>query len=451
MPHGGHVSRPLCLVMLPFGPASPAGDFYFRVIGPAIEDAGLQPLRAERGAAEAEPHRRESERLLLAEYAVVDVTSAAPWLVYLLGVRGVLRPAGTVLVCSAPSHSVPDLPRIRPIVYDPVAGLPAGKEDRLRSLLSDTLREARKRNVAVLPEPAVSLYELLEGRQGIEHTKTDVFRAKVEYSEEYKEKLREARLLGATAVRQAEHELSPLAEREAGVVIDLLLSYRAVKAWGDMVALEAKMSPELAATALVREQIALARNRVGEGGEAERILLRLIERRGPSSETCGILGRIYKDRWEAALRSGDAGRAPGLLDQAVEAYLRGFEADWRDAYPGLNAVTLMELRDPPDPRRFHLVPVVRYAVERRIASGAADYWDRATLVELAVLADDVAEAEGALGVVLGLVREPWEPETTARNLGLIRESRERRGIDASWIRKLEEALLHQARQHPAAS
>src|SRR6266576_7349223 len=160
-----------------------------------------------------------------------------------------------------------------------------------------------------------------------------------------------------------------------------------------MVALVQKMSAPLAATVMVQEQLALALNRAGRGEGAERILLDLIERRGPSSETCGILGRIYKDRWEAAMKSGDTLLARGLLERAIAAYLRGFEADWRDAYPGINAVTLMELREPPDPRREKLFPVVSYAVERRIAAGKPDYWDYATRVELAVLANDEQAAE----------------------------------------------------------
>jgi hypothetical protein len=87
-----------------------------------------------------------------------------------------------------------------------------------------------------------------------------------------------------------------------------------------------------------------------------------------------------------------------------------------------NAVTLMELKDPPYPRRQALLPVVRYAVERRMATGKLDYWDHATLLELAVLGKEEAAATAALGGALAAVREPWEPVTTARNLRLIREA-----------------------------
>jgi tetratricopeptide (TPR) repeat protein len=230
------------------------------------------------------------------------------------------------------------------------------------------------------------------------------------------------------------------------VVIDLFLSYRAVRAWEEMIALVDKMPRPLAATAMVQEQLALALNRAGRGEEAEKVLTDLIAQRGPSSETYGILGRVYKDRWEEAAKGGETFLARGLLDKAIDAYLRGFEADWRDAYPGVNTVTLMELKEPPDPRRAQLLPVVAYAVERRIASGKPDYWDHATRLELAVLAKDEPKVMDALGNALAAVREAWEPETTARNLRLIREARERRQEAVPWAQEVEEALEHRGKR-----
>jgi hypothetical protein len=74
----------------------------------------------------------------------------------------------------------------------------------------------------------------------------------------------------------------------------------------------------------------------------------------------------------------------------------------------------MELKDPPDPRRQDLIPVVTYAVERRIVAGKPDYWDFATQLELAVLGKQQAQASSTLGRALAAVREKWEPETTAQ-------------------------------------
>jgi hypothetical protein len=96
----------------------------------------------------------------------------------------------------------------------------------------------------------------------------------------------------------------------------------------------------------------------------------------------------------------------------------------------------MELKDPPDPRREQLIPVVRYAVEQRIAGGQPDYWDYATRLELAVLATDEEQAGQALGEALASARESWERETTARNL----EARQRRQRESQCIAEIEAAL-----------
>jgi hypothetical protein len=61
----------------------------------------------------------------------------------------------------------------------------------------------------------------------------------------------------------------------------------------------------------------------------------------------------------------------------------------------------LTLREPPDHARDELLPVVTYAVKRRIASGKPDYWDYATLLELAVIAEDEAQLETRSGDCAG--------------------------------------------------
>jgi hypothetical protein len=76
-----------------------------------------------------------------------------------------------------------------------------------------------------------------------------------------------------------------------------------------------------------------------------------------------------------------------------------------------------------------------------MAAGRPDYWDYATQLELAILAKDEQTALDALGNALASVREKWEPETTLRNLRLIREARERRQeTTPNWIKDVESEL-----------
>jgi hypothetical protein len=439
-------ARPLCFVLMPFGqkpgPGGALVDFdevYRSLILPAIEVAGLEPLRADEELAGGIIHKPMFERLILCEYAVADLTTANPNVFYELGLRHAVRPATTALVFAHDGGRLPfDVALLRALPYELARdGRPAAAA-RDAAALAERLRAAR---AGTTDSP---IFQLVEGFPDVQRLKTDVFRERVAYSQELKRRLAAARSEGREALLAIEAELAPLADADAAVVIDLYLSYRAVKAWDDMIRLVDAMARPLAATVMVREQLGLALNRAGRGDEAERVLTDVIAERGASSETYGILGRVYKDRWEAAGEAGDAARARGLLKKAIDAYLRGFESDWRDAYPGVNAVTLMELVEPPDPRRTSILPVVAYAVERRLAAGKPDYWDHATRLELAVLARDEEAGGAALADAVAAIREPWEPETTARNLRLIREARARRGETAGWADGAERDLASAA-------
>jgi MAP3K TRAFs-binding domain len=437
----------LCFVLMPFGKKPDVSgalvDFdavYQQLIAPAIRQAGLDPIRADEEMTGGIIHKPMFERLIFCKFAVADLTTANANVFYELGLRHAVRPWSTVLIFSRGGSQLPfDVAPLKAMPYSlGPDGAPAGLPAALAALAT---RLAEARIAAAKESPADSpIYQLVDGYPDIDHTKTDVFRERVDYSAQQKEKLRAARAQGVEALRAAEREMGDLASVEAGVLIDLFLSYRAVKAWSEMVDLVARMPRPLARTVMVQEQLGLALNRAGRGDAAEKVLIDLIDSRGPSSETYGILGRVYKDRWQAAARAGRTAQARGLLDRAIEAYLAGFEADWRDAYPGVNAVTLMEVREPPDPRRLDLLPIVAYAVERKIAAGKPDYWDHATRLELAVLRRDEAQGRRALGDALACVREPWEPETTVGNLSLIREARHRRGDDLPWAAEAETEL-----------
>jgi tetratricopeptide (TPR) repeat protein len=451
-------SDPLCFVLVPVGHGSDGPgssiDFdavYQEVLSPAIRAARLQPIRADDGVAGGIIRGPMLERLVLCEFAVADLTFADPDVFYGLGVRHAVRPSSTVVVFASGTgrSSGVALDRGLPYAVDD-AGRP---EDvtTAREQLTERLLAARG---SATHDPVVDspVLPLVEGFPQIDRLRTDVFRDRMRYAEHGKERLARARGLGRDggfeAVRAVERELGDLADAETGILVDLFLSYRAVGRHAEMVELFERMPRPVTRTTLVREQLGFALNRLGRRAEAERVLTELIEEQGPSSETCGLLGRVYKDEWDEAEKAGEPVLAQGRLDKAIETYLVGFEADWRDAYPGINAVTLMELRDPPDPRREQLIPVVTYAVDRRLASGRADYWDHATRLELAVLGKDRDAAGRALAMALAAVREPWEPGSTANNLALIRRSRAARAEDVPWAQDVERELLKRAGAAP---
>ena len=447
-------NTPLCFVLMPFGiKANADGSMinfdrvYQDLIAPAVRNAELAPLRADQEVTGGIIHKPMFERLILCPFAIADLTTANANVYYELGVRHAFKPFSTVQIIAEGSRLPFDVQMLRTIPYSLGAdGVPdPAKAPATSSAITTFLKEARK---GAKDSPIFQLIDDL-AVPDLKHLKTDVFRDQVDYSEKVKVKLADARRSPqkADAVRAVEQDLGKIAELDAGVAIDLMLSYRALSAWEDMVKLIQQFSEPLAQTVMVREQLGLALNRLKRRDEAQQVLQKLIVERGPSSETCGILGRVYKDQWEDATKSGNTLLARGYLDKAIKMYLQGFEADWRDAYPGINAITLMELRNPPDDRRKKLAPIVRYAAQRKIEIGKPDYWDYATLLEWAVLEGDQETAMQSLGDALANVREKWEPETTARNVRLIREAHEARGDATPFEADVEKALNEAAAQH----
>jgi hypothetical protein len=443
--------RPLCCVLAPFGIAKDAAsgavlDFdaiYDRAIRPGIEAAGLHPVRADGERTGGVLHRAAFERLLLCDFAVADLTAANANVFYELGVRHALRPGTTLAI--VPAHGPADVPDPTALPY--VRAEPdrasAAAIARLQAAITERLHELRApdRQTVVADNP---LFQLLTSVQlpDVARLKTDVFRDQVRYSTRVKQRLEEARRAQDVALlAQIERDLGDLDAVETGVLVDLLLSYRAVSAHDRMVDLFHRLPAALQRTVLVREQLGFALNRLKRPTDALDVLQQVLDEQGPSSETLALMGRIHKDLWSEAKQHGDP-LARNHLDSAIALYVRGFESDWRDAYPGINAVTLLDIRGdgPSETKKQELLPVVRFAVLQRVRASGSDYWDYATLLELAVLASDEAATRRALGEALAAIREPWEARSTANNLTLIREARAARGVAEGWLGEAIAAL-----------
>jgi hypothetical protein len=420
------MAKSVCFVLMPFGKKVDASgrliDFdciYDTIFKPAVNTSGLLPVRADEEQAQGFIHKLMYERLLLSEYAIADLTILNANVYYELGVRHAARPSTTIMTMAGQAGLPFDVAGLRALPYNlDTNGTPADAKgacealvEQLNSCISSTLVDS-------------PIYQLIDGMQPppIDRGRTDLFRERIADSEAIKGRLSAARAGKKTeSIDSVAQSLGDVSQLEANVVIDLLVSYRAVDAFEKMLQIADGMDRTLAQTAVVRQLVAFAQNRLGQSREAEETLKQVIASRGPSSEVNGLLGRVYKDRWEKALKAEDF-RAKAYLKQAIQTYLEGFEADWRDPYPGVNAVTLMEVAD--DPRRNELIHAVRYSAERRLARNAQpDYWDHGTRLELAVLADDAEASNEALGDALLAARERWELETTARNLHLITDAR----------------------------
>jgi hypothetical protein len=435
-------NRRQCFVLMPFGKKpDEAGnliDFdqiYTSLIAPAIQTAGIEPLRWDDISVAGSISRVVLERLLESEFVVADVSAGTPNVFYELGIRHTLRRSTTVLIARQGAGIPLDLAALRILRYRlNESGRPENME-----AFSQSLHALFAPSSLITSDSPV--YQVLNIEPPVLMRSSDAVSpappAKGVSGIEWKHKISEAKFGGIAELQSLESEMADVSPE---VLLEMFKAYRTVGGWKETIALAAKMPPTLASSQMVQEQLAIALNRTGESDRAEALLHDLLRRNGPSSETYGILGRVYKDRWQMAAQKGDPD-APKFLDQATESYVKGFEEDWRDYYPGINAITLMDLREAPDPRREELIPVVRYAVKRKLAKPKTDYWDLATLLELEVLANAAESATNVLDRITSTQAAAWQRATTARNLGLIREARERKGNASGWIADIETRLV----------
>ena len=457
-------SKPLCFIVMPFGSKpDPSGrqdiDFdriYNLSIKPGVEAAGMEPIRADEELTGGIIHKPMYERLLLCDYALADLTTGNPNVFYELGIRHAVRRHTTMTIFAKHQRIPFDINFLRSLPYD------LGENNNFNDELALSLRQAisvhlEKLRGKTVEEASVDspLFQLLSDWEpgDIARLKTDVFREQVKLNKEFKEQLAAIRRKAQKSKHRDEanrqlldfrQQLGELDSVEAGTLVDYFLSLRALKNWDGMIAFYKEMPEVLKRQILVREQLGFAYNRraatnhdPSDRDQALRILTEVEAQQGPSSETCGLMGRIHKDNWSEALKKGETFVASGHLEASIEAYRRGFLADPRDAYPGINAVTLLDIEGGPESLedKERLLPVVKFAVERRLVD-KPDYWDYATMLELAVLENDKKSASKRLGQSLAAMREPWEPETTANNLMMIARSRQNRKVDIAWLEEI---------------
>ena len=437
----------VCFVDMPFGKKTDLAsgmeiDFdriYEAAIEPAIREAGLEPARGDRERSGGIIHMPMFGRLLLSDFVVADLTLANPNVFYELGIRHTARPFTTVPIF-ATVHALPfDVALVRAIPYNLEKGALTGEAAaRLKADLSARLAEAIQ-GAASKDSPLFQLMPKFP-RIDLPHEVTEIFQDQVRHSEEFRNRLADARAKSSDAERRAalleiRQSLGDPRVTQPEILVDLLLSLRDVSAWDDMVKLGDEFPDHLKSNVMVRQQRALALNRRNEAGDrdkARQILEALVREQGSDPETLGLLGRVHKDRYRE-LKARNSVMAPAALDAAIEAYTKGFESDPRDYYPGVNAITLLIEKGDADALQAadRLVPLVTFAVSRRGGASSSDYWDLATVLELSAAGNEWTMAARVLPKVLDAAKDSWRIKTTRDNLLLLKAARGRAGQDVA--------------------
>lgn len=429
----------LCFIDMPFGKKTDVAsgveiDFdhiYTHAIKPAIESVGLESLRGDDEQSGGIIHAAMFARLLLAEYVVADLTLANPNVFYELGVRHTAMPFTTVPIF-ATTHALPfDVALIRAVPYTLDDGiLSDDNAEKLKGAIADRLKKA-------INGPATNdspLFQLLPQFPGISlpHEATEAFQDRVKVQDAFALQLaevkgtqqtNETRCNGYLAMQQ---QLGSINVAQRNIVIKLMLAYRDVEAWNEMIALVELMADHDKDLAFVRQQWALALNRRNEGTDRNRaiqLMLNLKKELGPDPESLGILGRVYKDLYKDAKEAGSI-MATAALDDAIAAYREGFESDPRDYYPGVNAINLLVQKgdDQAMSDVNQLLPLVNFAVTRSGGATSSDYWVVATAFELACIGKDWSSATNLLSRVVSNTDVSWKIRTTCDNLLLLQQA-----------------------------
>ncbi|MEJ2452870.1 MAG: TRAFs-binding domain-containing protein [Candidatus Thiodiazotropha sp.] len=442
--------KPVCFVAMPFGRKPPPGadtplvdfDAIYRVMADAITSAGLEAIRADFESGGGFIHGAMFERLLLAEYVIADLTFANPNVAYEVGVRHGASSGATILVC-AQGEMLSGLPfdfapfRVLPYNLGNDGRLSDEVADQLKTDLESRLHLARTGQLPV-DNPIMQVTEFVPAAR-IDHQKTDTFLHRMRYASEVGERVSDALQSTEDPVAQLQSiENEILAGPDTVVqlhtaLMAVYLGYRERKAYGEMVSLYGRLPSELKNKPVTKEQLALAYNRLaeqsakqGDDTQAQRYRRKALDAVESipddqrTSETFGIIGRVYKGHYDAERRAGNATKAEAMLRKAIESYEAGVRDDPRDYYPGVNAVTLRLVRGTTEDLDFlqGFIPVVRFAVERAPVSDDSmeQYWQIATRLELATAARDWDAARDFLVDLLVIDAHGWMRETTVGNL-----------------------------------
>jgi tetratricopeptide (TPR) repeat protein len=409
--------RPHAFIIMPFGKKKGADgtpyDFniiYKDLIKPALEMAGFEAFRADEETASGDILTDMFQELLLADLALCDMSIDNANAYYELGIRHAFRRRGVMHIQAGRAYMPFDVFNVRTLPYHIT---PEGVPD------PDFLEKDKQAIARMARDTWASDQEMIH---------SPVFNLLTGLSEPDRKTLRTPLATGFWREYNEWKERVTIAQRQKRIGDILLLTEEisnplikeeaideAGKALADMGRRELALAQyrkglEVNSRNLkFRREEAFLLNRLGRVDDAIVKIEGILEDAPNDSEAIAYLGRIYKEMWfdswkqdEKNKRLEAAFKAYHWLVKAFETYVKGYQIDLDQYYPGVNALTLATIlihladkfddpQDPdPDIQKIRLVlPEMRgaltFALETKAEDEKADYWTLVSLAELRVL------------------------------------------------------------------
>jgi len=416
--------RPHVFVVMPFG-TKKGGDgsiynfneIYKTLIKPALEEAGFEPFRADEETTSGDILTDMFQELLLADLCLCDLSIDNANVYYELGIRHAFRKRGVVHIQAGRAYMPFDIFNVRTLPYHITAeGVPDPafiKSDiqAIARMTKDTWASDRD----AIHSP---IFNLLSGLKEPElktlrtPLATGFWREYNEWKDKVTVAQRQKRI--GDILLLTEEIQNPLIKEEAIGEAGLALKNMGRN---ELSLAQYRKGLEVNSSSLIfRREEAFNLNRLTRVDEAIVKIENLLADYPNDSEVISYLGRIYKEMWtdswknitDKNKRMKSAFDSYHWLIKSVDIYLKGFNIDLNNYYPGVNALTLSTLalhladkfddKKDPDPDITHIrnhISELRgaliFGLETKADDDKADYWTLISLAELRVLtAENVA-------------------------------------------------------------
>ncbi|MBD2462663.1 hypothetical protein H6G89_16605 [Oscillatoria sp. FACHB-1407] len=415
--------RPHAFVVMPFGrKQGPDGrwiDFnsiYYTLIKPALEEAGLEPFRADEEASSGDILSDMFQELLLADLVVADLSIDNANVFYELGIRHALRRRGVVHIQAGRAYMPFDIFNVRTLPYHcDESGCPDPtfmEKDKLA--LVKMIRATWESDRTRIHSP---IFNLLTGLLEPDRKSLRTPQA-IGYWQEYKT------LQDRIAIAQRQKRIGDvvlLSEEVSNPLIKEDIITEAGKALTSMGHSALALKQYRQGLAINPDNInfrcaeAFHLNRLGQADEAIVKLEKVMEDVPNCVDATTKLARIYKDLWkktwiditDEAKRIHTAYEYSFVLQKSIENYLRGYRLDQNEYYSGINALTLTALLDhlaslaettsgDADEMNYRSkLPIlkgsIQFCLESSLQRSPNDYWAALSLGDLAVCAAETPQ------------------------------------------------------------